>query len=62
MQARGFCIGNLKLVDDKHFNVFVNALRGQLLEIILMVQIFEFALPDIFPVNRHEHGICVFAR
>ncbi len=65
-ESRGFvnasvlCVGNLELVVLKHYKVVFEALRGSLLSLVLVVEVFKFSNGDRTAVYRHKHGVGLY--
>ena len=51
------CIRHLQLIINEHIDIVFNRLRCKLLGIILIIEIHEFAEPDITSVDSHQHLI-----
>ena len=50
-------VGHLLFVGDKHVEILVDSLRGNLLTVVLVVKILKFAKGHRPSVDGHQHGI-----
>ena len=52
-----FCVGNLLFVSHKHLKIFVDRLRGKLLTVVFVIQVFKLAQGNTLSVDGHKLGI-----
>ena len=61
VDAFGFGVGHLLLVGDKHLEIFLDRLTGELLALVLVVEIFKLAKAYRLFVDGHKHLVtCAF--